>query len=144
MRAAEAFIRPSPITTAGDILKYGFDLRSCTFTFSLTATAATKEDGPTEIFLPDYHFPPEETTIEVSGGRWRIDAVAVQVDGEQQQQASGSMQVLRWWHGEGEQSMTVKGVKRKAGAASGQDRDGEFGYGYFESMRTLAANCSVM
>lgn len=131
-RAAEAFIRPSPIATVGDVVHYGFDLRNCTFTLSLLADAPTKEDVPTEIYLPDYHFPPEEVAIEVSGGRWRIDVV--DVDGQ-------GMQMLRWWHGEGEQSITVRGVKRKAGAAS-EDSDGDLGY--YETMRMLAANCSVM
>ena len=31
LRAAEAFIRPTPVATHGDISSFGFDLRNCTF-----------------------------------------------------------------------------------------------------------------
>ncbi|KAH0845652.1 putative glycosyl hydrolase [Fonsecaea pedrosoi] len=128
-RAAEAWVRPSPIATVGDVVSYGFDLKSVTFTFSLTSDSATKESVPTEIFLPEFHFPPGKTQVEVSGGRWRIDAV--DVDGE-------AMQVMKWWHGAGEQTMTVKGMKRKPGALNEED-DSEAGY-----LETMRESCSVM
>src|ERR1700733_6707726 len=41
-RAAEAYVRPSPITAVGTILSYGFDLRNCIFTLRLRAD----EPGP--------------------------------------------------------------------------------------------------
>lgn len=132
LRSAEAFVRPSPIATVGDVVSYGFDLKSCTFTFSLNANQVAKEDLVTEIHLPEYHFPPAKTTVEVTGGTWSIDVV--DVDGE-------GMQVMRWWHGEGEQSMTVKGIKRKLGAM-GQEADDEVGY--YEAVRQLATNCVIM
>ncbi|KIW28140.1 uncharacterized protein PV07_07822 [Cladophialophora immunda] len=128
-RAAEAWVRPSPIATVGDVVNYGFDLKSVTFTFSLTSDSATKESVPTEIFLPEFHFPPGKTQVEVSGGRWRIDAV--DVDGE-------GMQVMKWWHGAGEQSITVKGMKRKPGALNEED-DSEAGY-----LDTMRESCLVM
>jgi hypothetical protein len=131
-RAAEAWVRPTPIATVGSVQKYGFDLKSVTFTFSLTSDAPTKESLPTEIFLPDFHFPPDNTTVEVSGGRWRIDTV--DVDGQ-------GMQVMKWWHGAGEQSMTVKGKKRKAGVEGDEDDADAEGGGYLETMRD---NCRVM
>lgn len=132
LRSAEAYVRPSPIATVGDVTSYGFDLKSVTFTFSLVAPNATKEDVPSEIFLPEFHFPPGKTNVNVTGGRWRIDLV--DVDGE-------GMQVLKWWHGAGEQSMTVKGVKRKAGALE-EEVEGE--EGYFDTMTRTVQNCSVM
>ncbi|KIW50520.1 hypothetical protein PV05_09324 [Exophiala xenobiotica] len=132
LRSAEAYVRPSPIATVGDVISYGFDLRSVTFTFQLIADRATKEDIPTEIFLPEFHCPSGKTTVEVSGGRWRIDVL--DVDGE-------SMQIMKWWHGVGEQSMTVKGVKRKPGAWE-EEADAEAGY--LDSMRSTVENCSVM
>jgi hypothetical protein len=132
LRSAEAYVRPSPIATVGDVVKYGFDLRSVTFTFQLIADRATKEDIPTEIFLPEFHYPSGKTTVEVSGGRWRIDVL--DVDGE-------SMQVMKWWHGAGEQSMTVKGVKRKPGAL---EEEADADAGYLDSMRSTVENCSVM
>lgn len=107
-RAGEAFVRPSAIYTAGDLLKSGFDLRNATFTLSLTAPKATSEDAPTEIFLPDFHFPVSETIVSVSGGKW-----VIQTDEER----SSTVQRLRWWHGEGDQEIKVQGVKRKASEA---------------------------
>jgi hypothetical protein len=111
------------------VVKYGFDLKNVTFTFSLTSDQPTKETVPTEVFLPEFHFPSEKTTVEVSGGRWRIDTVDVEGEG---------MQVMKWWHGAGEQSVTVKGMKRKAGALEEEE---EVDGGYLETMR---ANCLVM
>ncbi|KIW89256.1 uncharacterized protein Z519_10109 [Cladophialophora bantiana CBS 173.52] len=128
-RAAEAWVRPSPIATVGDVVSYGFDLKTVTFTFSLTSDNPTNESVPTEIFLPEFHFPPGKTQVEVSGGRWRLDVL--DVDGE-------GMQVMRWWHGAGEQTMTVKGMKRKPGALN-EEEDAEAGY-----LDTMRENCSVM
>ena len=124
LRAAEAFVRPSPHATNGSVLKYAFDLRNCVFTFTLEADESTMEDAPTEIFLPDYHFPPTNTNVEVSGGKWRIDAD--EVDGE-------TMQMIRWWHGAGEQKITIKGLKRRMQDALEPDED----VGYFETCRRL-------
>ena len=124
LRAAEAFVRPSPLATNGSVQKYGFDLRNCVFSFTLTATEPTKQEAPTEIFLPDYHFPPTGTTVDVSGGKWTIDAD--DVDGE-------TMQMLRWWHGEGEQTITVKGLKRRMQDALEPDEE----IGYFAQCRRM-------
>lgn len=132
LRAAEAFLRPSPIATHGNVLKYGFDLKSATFTFSLTAPSKTPEDAPTEIYLPDFHFPSGKTHVEVSGGKWIIDTR--DVDGE-------GMQWMRWWHAEGEQQLKVVGIVRKAGQPAGvADED----YGYYEVMKKVGENCTVM
>lgn len=116
-RAAEAYIRPSPIVTHDDIQEYGFDLRNCTFTLSLTAKSATSEDAPTEIYLPEFHFPSSHTVVAVSGGKWTIEG------GEMVE--PGSIQRLRWWHSEGEQDIKVSGVKRKVGEiVEGSEDDG--------------------
>ena len=128
-RAAEAYIRPSPIATNGKILKYGFDLRNCTFTMSLDASQPVAEAHPTEIFLPEFHFGQGATNVEVSGGKWTIDVD--EVDG-------GTMQVLRWWNAGGEQNITVKGVGRRQGMESGDDEE----IGYLEQYRRSL--CSVM
>ena len=107
-RAAEAYVRPSPIATAGKVKSYGFDLRNCLFTFALSAPESTKESAPTEIFLPEFHFPSDNLTVEVSGGKWTVGVD--DADG-------GMIQRLRWWHGSGEQTMRVKGVMRRQGMA---------------------------
>lgn len=116
-RAAEAYIRPAPIVTHGDIQEYGFDLRNCTFTLSLTAPSATPEDAPTEIYLPDFHFPRQHTVVAVSGGKWAVEG------GEAE--GGCSTQLLRWWHSEGEQDIKVTGSKRKVGElVEGSEDDG--------------------
>ena len=129
LRAAEAYVRPSPIYTVGSVLKYGFDLKNCTFSFSLESDRATSEELYTLIYLPDFHFPPSATSVQVSGGKWTIDVE--DVDGE-------SMQWLKWWHGQGEQNITIKGVNRKLGSAN---EDEEVDEGYWQ---TLTQNCNVM
>jgi len=133
LRAAEAFIRPSPLHTVGDVVKYGFDLRNCVFTFSLVANKPCTEEVCTEMFLPDFHFPGDKSHVEVSGGKWMIELK--DVEGE-------TMQTLKWWHGEGEQTIKVTGVRRKLGVAGGEVEDEE--YGYFETMAKVAQNCSIM
>jgi hypothetical protein len=130
-RAAEAYVRPVPISVHGTISTYGFDLRNCTFSLTLAAASATDKDFPTEVFLPAYHFPqsPGKTTVEVSGGKWEIGVVPVGDCG-------ASRQVLRWWHAEGEQKLVVHGVKRRrgqVGEASAEEGEGD-GPGYVESL----------
>lgn len=128
-RAAEAYVRPSPIATNGDVLKHGFDLRNCIFTMSLQASKPVAEDYPTEIYLPEYHFAHNSMTVEVSNGRWTVDID--EIDG-------GTMQILRWWHGVGEQIITIKGDKRRQGMDTGSNEE----VGYLEQYRRSL--CSVM
>lgn len=129
-RAAEAYVRPSPIATVGNVTSYGFDLRNCVFSIALECKEAATEDGPTEIFLPEYHFPRDGTEVEVSNGKWTID-----VD-----DANGGMiQRLRWWHDKGKQSLTAKGVKRRQGTSLGQEDEAP---GYLEQCRQFG--CDVM
>jgi hypothetical protein len=114
-RAAEAYVRPGPIVVAGDLTSYGFDLRSCTFSISVTASSLTSKDAPTEIFLPEYHFPERYTKVEVSGGRWTIDY---------DRSKAVPIQKLRWWHAPGEQTLKVSGVVRRSGTVEPSDEDG--------------------
>ena len=133
-RAAEAYVRPHPTYTHGSILTHGFDLRNCTFTLTLSASEPTAQDHPTEIFLPDFHFPQSQTTVEVTGGKWeiRIDETAG-VEGAAQQ-------VLRWWHGAGEQKIVCKGIKRKRGTLEVQEGE----EGIMEAYWQMGRNCAVM
>lgn len=129
-RAAEAYIRPSPIVTNGHVTGFVFDLRNCTFTMSLNALASTPVDSPTEIYLPDFHFPSSNTVVSVSGGKWAI---------EHEQVESAEFQRLRWWHAEGEQDIKIQGVKRKPGTyAAGSAED----ISYLEQCQR--GNCSIM
>ena len=128
-RAAEAFVRPSPIATVGSLTSHGFDLRNCVFTLSLTCTQAATEDTLTEIFLPEFHFPRDDIQVEVSSGKWTVG-----VDDED----GGLIQRLRWIHDEGKQSMTVKGVVRRQGMSLGKEEE----EGYLEQCRQ--SSCSLM
>lgn len=83
-----------------------FDLQNCTFTMSLSSSKATATDAPTEIFLPEFHFPDAKTVVAVSGGKWELDYQEIQ---------GTKTQRLRWWHAEGEQNIKIEGVKRQAG-----------------------------
>lgn len=129
LRAAEAFVRPTPVATHGDVTGFGFDLRGCTFKLSLVAPSSTREDGPTIIYLPEFHFPSGQTSVEASGGKWTIST----------DETNGAVrQMLRWWHAEGDQTMTVKGVVRKQDGALGTEED----EGYLQQCQRAA--CMVM
>ncbi|KAE8448258.1 hypothetical protein EG329_009689 [Mollisiaceae sp. DMI_Dod_QoI] len=128
-RAAEAYVRPSPIATVGNILHYGFDLRNCIFTFRLHAHKASSEEKPTEIFLPEFHFPKDKCDIEVTAGKWTISTD--DADG-------GMIQRLRWWHVEGEHHIKVTGVqtRQNKALANGEEE------GYLDQCQQ--SKCSVM
>ena len=128
-RAAEAYVRPTPIATHGDVLSYGFDLRNCTFTLTINANSSTEEDAPTVIFLPEYHFTSTGTDVETTGGKWSISVDDVY---------GGTMQTLKWWHQEGEQKLTARGVKRRQGLAMGKEEEDS----YLQQCRQRA--CIVM
>lgn len=128
-RAAEAFIRPSAIYTAGDLLKFDFDLQNCVFTLSLRAPAPAAQEAPTEIYLPECHFPKSQVTVYVTDGRWSIDT---------DQERSSTVQRLRWWHGQGQQDIKVQGVKNKAFELLGIAEDES----YLEQCQK--SSCSVM
>ncbi len=130
LRAAEAFIRPTPIAVHGDLSSYGFNLKTCTFKLSLSAPSSTAEDVPTVCYLPEFHFPSGQTTVEVSGGKWTISS--------EENGAGAIQQILRWWHAEGDQDITVKGVVRKAGGVLGTEED----EGYLQQCQKQA--CLVM
>lgn len=128
-RAAEAYVRPSPIATVGKVTSYGFDLRNVTFTLALESQSAATDAVPTEVFLPEFHFPRENTKVEVSGGKWTISVG--NTDG-------GLMQKLRWLHGAGKQNMSVKGVQRKQGMALVKEEPD----GYYQQCRQ--STCDLM
>ncbi|KAJ5475487.1 glycosyl hydrolase [Penicillium diatomitis] len=113
-RAAEAYIRPSPIYVSGSLTSHVFDLRNCMFTMTLTTDVATKSDAPTEIYLPEFHFPASKIVVAVSGGKWQIDYQEIQ---------SIRVPRLQWWHAEGEQSIKIEGIKRKPGELNTSSSD---------------------
>lgn len=127
-RAAEAYVRPSPIATVGKVTSYGFDLRNAVFTLALESQTAATEEVPTEVFLPEFHFPRDNTKVEVSSGKWSISVD--NVNGE-------LIQMLRWQHGAGKQNIIINGVQRQ-GMALGQEE----GEGYYEQCKQ--SRCDLM
>ena len=129
-RAAEAYVRPSPIASAGTILSYGFDLRNCTFTLKLLVREAGPDAQTTDISLPEFHFPKDKCEVEVTSGKWTIST-----DGT----GDGLIQRLRWWHLEGEQTIKVTGVRTRQAAMLGLDEDDS----YLEQCQETS-KCGVM
>lgn len=87
------------------------------------------DDMPTEIYLPEFHFPRAKVSVEVSGGKWTLGVD--DADG-------GLIQRLRWWHGEGRQHVTVQGVKRRQGMALGKEEE----EGYLDQCQQT--RCTIM
>ena len=128
LRAAEAFIRPTPVVVAGDLVSYGFDMRNCVFSLKVQAQKHAADDAPTVVFLPDYHFPSGHCEVAVSSGKWEISS---------DEHEGTLLQRLRWWHPEGEQTIQINGMVRKHNDVAGTDEDA----GYLEQCQS---NCSVM
>jgi len=129
-RAAEAYVRPAPISTAGEITRYTFDLNKCEFTLTIQARTAAA-DAPTVVFLPEYHFPKDTCVVEVTSGKWELSSDDDEVV---------LLQKLRWWHTDGEQTLKVTGLARKHNFVEGVTEDG----GYYEQLSNWANNCSLM
>ncbi|KAI0016567.1 glycoside hydrolase family 5 protein [Xylariomycetidae sp. FL0641] len=134
-RAAEAYVRPAPIITNGAIMSYGFDLKTCQFTLELLGATTPSQDGPTTVFLPDYHFPKEQCTVVASSGKWEIST-----DDDERTW----IQKFRWWHGNGRQSLKVTGVVRPHIASFGTAEES----GYLEQCQQAYGvdlkSCSMM
>lgn len=103
----EAFVRPSPIVTAGTVPSYTFDLAKCTFEMTFRS-AARDDELPTEVFIPDYFFRGgAEPEVSVSSGKWEFVRPA---------------QVLRWWpETPGEQKLRVVSGYRRMGMEESQE-----------------------
>ncbi|KNB05964.1 hypothetical protein FOXG_08077 [Fusarium oxysporum f. sp. lycopersici 4287] len=134
-RAAEAFVRPTPTVVYGDIVSTGFDLRQCTYLLKVKAPKAAPDESPTIVYLPEYHFPKEQCEVAVSSGKWELST-----DDEE----GTTLQKLKWWHAEGEQSLKISGLVRKHNVPVGSEEDAGYleqcqqGYGF------NFGSCSVM
>ncbi|KAI5842444.1 glycoside hydrolase superfamily [Morchella snyderi] len=120
-RAAEAFVRPSPVYTCGTVIEAGFNLAKATFEMKISAGKATEEEAPTEIFVPPFHFPKRDVRVEVTGGKWEYE---------------DERSVLRWWHAEGEQTIKIVGVGKM-----GLEYEDE---GYLGMVRGGYNSCAIM
>jgi len=81
---------------------------------SLQAKEMAGQETPTEIYLPEFHFPEDQSEVSVSSGKWEIDA---------EEFNSVKVQRLRWWHEGGKQNIKIEGVKRKLGEVSNAPGD---------------------
>lgn len=95
----------------------------------MSADTATTEAAPSTIYLPEWHYPKMNTEVAVSGGKWAIDV---------QEVGSGTIQILKWWHAEGDQNIKIQGLKRKAATVPDTSED----EGYLEQCQRNS--CSVM
>ncbi|KAI9147798.1 putative glycosyl hydrolase [Paramyrothecium foliicola] len=134
-RAAEAFIRPTPTVVAGDVISSGFDLRQATFTLKLLATKPPADDVPTVVFLPEFHFPNDQCEVTVSAGKWEISS---------DEEEGTLLRRLKWWHPQGEHTLTIRGLIRRHNTPQGSAEDAGYleqcqqGYGF------NFGNCSIM
>jgi len=129
-RAAEAFVRPAPIVVAGTISSYYFDLKRCEFNMTLQTEQEAGRDTPTTLFLPEYHFPKDACTVEVSSGKWEISS---------DEEEGPLIQRLRWWHGDGEQRIRVTGLVRRYNSSEEEDEGG-----YYDAIGRGVGSCTVM
>ncbi|KAJ2905012.1 glycoside hydrolase family 5 protein [Zalerion maritima] len=113
-RAAEAYVRPAPISVVGSISNYYFDLRKCSLTLDLQAKD-TADDSPSIFFLPEFHFPSDQCDVEVSSGKWEIS---------KDEDENVVIQKLRWWHSAGEQTIKVSGLVRRYNSLDGNGEEG--------------------
>lgn len=79
--------------------------------------------------MPEFHFPKDRCKVEVSGGKWSISEAG---------DDHGLIQVLKWWHLEGEQQLKVTGVQRRQNMALGKEEE----EGYLDQCQQ--SRCSVM
>jgi len=123
----EAFVRPSPVATAGTPISHVFDLADCSFHMKFLPTSESDEN-PTEIFIPDYFFRGgAEPEISISSGRWVM---------------LRHVQILRWWHeGSGEQSLTIASGYRHVGMSESVD-DSDYYLG--EWWAQLYSRCVIL
>ncbi len=70
-RALASVVRPYARATAGEPQRMQFDLATRTFTFEFRSDPAVS--APTEIFVPNYHYP-NGYTVKLSDGEYQINA----------------------------------------------------------------------
>ncbi len=69
IRGKEAIVRPYPIKTPGELIKYSFDRENGIFSCNFIHNPEIK--GPLEVFIPDIHFD-KGFEVEISEGRYEI------------------------------------------------------------------------
>jgi hypothetical protein len=120
---------------AGTISHYYFDLKKCEFNMTLAAPKAVEGGAaPTVIFLPDFHYPKDNCVVEVTSGKWEIAS--------DEEQGGVLLQRLKWWHGDGKQSIRITGEARRYNSEANEDN-----VGYYAALSQgveWLGNCTVM
>lgn len=99
---------------------------------TVIAPQVAETDAPTVVFLPEYHFLKDSCVVEVSSGKWEISS---------DEEETALVQRLRWWHGEGEQTLRVTGTVKAHNTTEGGAEDD----GYYEQCNQGTwANCALM
>lgn len=68
--------------------------------------------------------------MEVSSGKWAIGT---------DESDGGLIQILKWWHVEGEQTIKITGVKAAVALGTGQEQEG-----IYDQCQPAASKCDVM
>ncbi len=121
-RALAAVVRPYPRATAGELLALSFDVK--TRDFEMRFRHDERAEGPTEIFVPDYHYG-VGVGVELSDGRCEYDQ---------------ETQTLTYWHTEDVAEHVVR-VFRERGPAEidggsikiGEDRSYDLEHRFIET-----------
>ena len=69
-RALRAVVRPYPLATSGEPLRLSFDFKTGVFEYEFLHDLSV--DAPTEVFVPDLHYP-GGCRVEVSDGAYELD-----------------------------------------------------------------------
>jgi len=88
-RGLEAVVRPYPMLTSGELIQASFNPKKRLFRMKFRHDPAIT--APTEVFLPNYHYP-HGYSVKVSEGRYEIKR---------------SQQLLLYWPGEGRNIHTI-------------------------------------
>ncbi len=134
-RAAEAYVRPTAVSVAGKVIEAGFDLRGCEYNLRVDCKVQPSDDAPTIVFLPEYHFPSDNCTVTVSSGKWELST-----DQYPEEPSSPELQRLKWWHGDGVQTLKVNGVVRNHNIPQATDEEA----GYLDQCRQQYGACNLM
>lgn len=95
-RADRAIARPFPLSVAGGLEKYTFEMKTSSFRLHIDAHHCLDKKIGTEIALPAFHYPEEDFEVIISSGEWEFDVTG---------------RVLTWWHEDGSQELEIKSLK---------------------------------
>ncbi|KAG7127260.1 Ergosteryl-beta-glucosidase like protein [Verticillium longisporum] len=135
-RAAEAYVRPTAVVVGGKVLEAGFDLRNAEYKLRIRSDFPPSDDAPTIVFVPEHHFPKDNCQVTVSSGKWELSE-----DADAEEPSAPQLQRLKWWHGDGEQTLRLNGLVRRHNVPNeGTDEE----QGYLDQCRQQYGTCSLM